>query len=106
MSSSTARICCEQVEARELRHHQVEHDQVEHLVADPLDRERRIGERRDLEALGEQEVLQVLADVLIVVDDQDRQLRRSSQRYSSCHHRPNHTPKRKPRGGLLRGSAG
>ena len=68
----------EQIEARDLRHHQIEHDQVEHLVADPLDREGRIGERRDLEALGGQEVLEVLADVLVVVDDEHRQLRRMS----------------------------
>ena len=68
----------EQIEARELRHHEIEDDQVKHLVADPLDRERWIGEGRDLEPLTRQEVLEVVADVLVVVDHEHRELRCSS----------------------------
>ena len=83
MSSSTARICGEQVEPRDLRHHQIEHDEVKHLVADPLDRERRLGQRRDIETFGAEEILEVLQDVGIVIDDEHRQLRR-------CLHRRDH----------------
>src|SRR5262249_9783316 len=51
---------------------------------DALDRNGRICERRDLEALGVQEILEVLADVLIVVDDEHRELRRHAEWYCTC----------------------
>ena len=90
----------EEIEAGDLRHHQIEDDEMKHLVADALDRERRVGEGGDLEALGEQEVLQVLANVLVVIDDEHGQLRGGTKGYGSGDHRCDHIPlhqKAKPR---------
>ena len=75
----------EQIEPRQLRHHQVEHDEVEHFVPDSLHRDRRVRQRRDLEPLRRQEVLQVLENVRIVIDDQYGQLRGRPQRSAGNH---------------------
>ena len=95
----------EQIEPGELRHHQVEHDEVKHLVADALDRDRRIRERRDLEALGAQEVLQVLQDVRVVVDDEHGQFRRRSQSAAPTTIVRKASPKTKDRGGFVTSAA-
>jgi len=63
---------------------------MENFIADPFDRHRRIGQRRDLETFRIQEILKVLANVLIVVDYQDRELGRGSEwdstNNSTCNH--------------------
>ena len=58
---------------------------MEHLVADALDRECGVSERRYFLLIGEQEVLEVFPDVLIVIDNQHRKLRRCTN--GPCHHR-------------------
>src|SRR5690606_29883920 len=65
----------EQVDARQLGHHEVEHDDVVVVAPQLLDHGGRILHRGHRVPLRREEVPQVLTHVGVVVDDQDTQLR-------------------------------
>jgi hypothetical protein len=68
------------LDAAELRQHQVEHDEVRALLAESLQRLPPVGGGHDPEAVGLQRLGQRFAESCLVVDDEDRASHRSQDR--------------------------
>ncbi len=73
----------QQLAARELRHAEVRDDEVHLLAAEDGQRLLAVGGGRHLVALEGERLGEALADVALVVDDQDGELHRASRRSSS-----------------------